>query len=189
MIRLPSSSGYPIDLRNPGRDEVAYDLSVKYFGKESVDKILSTKHRSQITKEALIADLMQYDRSYAPILRDPTYTVACRSVLADFSSHTKLIPLTLGGSMKHPVFPKDRSPGFHWKLRGFETKGDELLNSSSPDDDPSEDLPLHSLIRQHTHAEYNTGTSDRPFTSSELAKAISSVNPKKAPAQFPKVPI
>nr|UDL14380.1 MAG: putative RNA-dependent RNA polymerase [Partitiviridae sp.] len=133
MDELPSKEGFPMDLRVVGRDEIAYEYAVQWFGQKYLDKVSDNLHRSSVTTEAIFEDLMKYDRKYVgPKVRsDPAYLAVLESVREDFTSKEPLIPLTLGGVFEHPDFPRDKSPGLPWTQRGFKTKGDVLDCSES----------------------------------------------------------
>lgn len=129
MIPLRKSIGYPQDFRTPGIDEVAEHYAHRHFGSAKVDKITENLHRSTISKNLLLEDLMEYDRKYATRLRDDlVYDMALESVRREMTPDQPLIPLTLGGVEKHPDLPKNRSPGLPWKLKGYKTKGDCLAD-------------------------------------------------------------
>lgn len=127
MLKLPKGEGFPQDLRNPRIDEIAEHYAHKHFGSFRVDKVTQNLHRSHISKESLLNDLMEYDRKYAPRIRDdPVYEMVLESVRRDLTPKNDLIPLTLGAVEKHSELPRNRSPGLPWKTLGYKTKRDCL---------------------------------------------------------------
>lgn len=127
MIRLPKAEGFPQDLRNARVDEIAEHYALKHFGSFRVDSVARKLHRSQISKEAMLTDLKEYDRVYAGRLIDDTvYEMAFESVRRELTPDKLLTPLTLGAVEQHPELPKNRSPGLPWKQQGYKTKRDCL---------------------------------------------------------------
>lgn len=113
-------------------DEVAEHYAHKHFGAYRVDKVSEKLHRSHISKDAMLEDLMKYDRKFAARLKDDAvYEMAFESVRRELTPDYKLTPLTLGAVEKHPELPKNRSPGLPWKTMGYKTKGDCLADPSA----------------------------------------------------------
>lgn len=123
--RLQSDRGFPYSLRPSREDRLARQAAMMYFGEQKVSNILSVLHRSKISYDAIIEDLMKYNHPRARHLRDePSYQMSIQSVREDLLSglKTKLIPYTTGAVPKLPDFPGAKSPGLPWKLEGFKTK-------------------------------------------------------------------
>jgi hypothetical protein len=59
--------------------------------------------RSVSSAQSLKEDLLKYDRKYvsSEVRRDKTYLAVLQSVADDFTSKKKLVPLTIGGGIKH----------------------------------------------------------------------------------------
>jgi hypothetical protein len=123
---LEPLEGYGLDLRSPGLDEVAYEYAKHWFGETKVSKVMSVLHRSEVTQDRMLADLMEYEREYTPstVKDEPLFQMAVQSVIEQLVPKEKLIPLTLSAVEKHPDFPKDRSPGIPWTLKGYRKKKD-----------------------------------------------------------------
>lgn len=130
MQALESKEGFPMDLRVVGEDEIATKFANDWFGKKRIDKVREKYHRSVASFDEIRRDLMDYDRKYASssVRSEANYQMALQSVRDQFASKQKLIPLTLGAAMSHPDFPRDKSPGLPWRLKGFKTKGDVIDN-------------------------------------------------------------
>lgn len=123
---MRSRPGFPQDFRHPGLDSSARSFASARFGEANVSRIEQSYHRSVVTKEELLVDLMMYDRDYTPprVRDDPVYQMALPSVRTQFIPEERLVPMTLGAVELSPNFPKDRSPGLPWKMMGYKTKGD-----------------------------------------------------------------
>lgn len=128
MEVLKSLEGYGLDLRSPGIDDVALAYAEDWFGPATVGRVLGKLHRSSVTKERMEEDIMQYNISYASgeVRSDPAFQLAVESVRDQLVPNKQLIPLTLGGVEQNPDFPKDRSPGLPWVMKGYKTKRDCL---------------------------------------------------------------
>jgi hypothetical protein len=92
-----------------------------------VNGAFSRLHRAERSYEALLSDLLTYEQRHAPsgpTRSDPVYQMAIQSVREDLHCDEKLIPYTIGAMARLSEFPKAKSPGLPWKLRGYKSKGD-----------------------------------------------------------------
>lgn len=129
VTKLPSAKGFAFDLSPSREDALARRAAVSVFGEEYVEDCFSKLHRSSLSYEALVGDLLEYDRPHAKSIRtDPVYQMAFQSIRRDLGSLSpsfkKLIPHTIGAVPKLPDFPRPKSPGLPWKLDGYRTKGE-----------------------------------------------------------------
>jgi hypothetical protein len=75
--------------------------------------------------------------------------MAIQSVREDLHCDKKLNPYTIGAVARLSEFPKAKSPGLPWKLRGYKSKGDVVAepdNVLKVGDEVIISLPLVSII-------------------------------------------
>nr|QXV86357.1 RNA-dependent RNA polymerase [Partitiviridae sp.] len=129
VVRIPPAKGFAFDLSPSREDPLARRAAEHVFGKTYVDDCFSRLHRSQLSYDALVDDLMGYQRQHARACRDdPVYQMAYQSIRLDLQAKSKLIPYTIGAVPKLADFPRAKSPGLPWKNEGFHTKG-EVVDS------------------------------------------------------------
>ena len=126
VIRLPKGAGFALDLSPSREDPLARRACESVFGKDFVDGCFKRLHRSTLSYEALVSDLMGFDRPHArsDVRSDPVYQMAFQSIRDDLKIEQKLVPRTIGAVPKLPDFPRAKSPGLPYKLEGYSTKGD-----------------------------------------------------------------
>nr|APG78278.1 RdRp [Hubei partiti-like virus 14] len=127
MEELPPAEGYALDARPPRWDYEAVKACNRHFGKTVVRQVLEKYRRAHVTLEALIEDVMEYNITPVPRLRDDPVYIACyESVRREFVSQVPIIPTTLGAVGTSSQTPKDKAPGLPWKNQGYKTKQDVL---------------------------------------------------------------
>lgn len=140
IIRLPRKEGFAFDLAPSREDPLARRAAEHVFGKSYVDGCFQRLHRSTLSYDALVSDIMGYERVH-PRRRhsDPVYAMALESVRRDFSSTAKLIPHTMGAVPHLADFPRQKSAGLPYKnWPGYRSKGDVV-------DDPDELWKINTL--------------------------------------------
>lgn len=124
--QLPSAEGFPLRLLPARKDVWAEEICKDVFGAEVITNILSSLHRSTMTYESLVADLMSYDVSPSLCNRDQIYMGVLNTIRSDLSDLGMITPLTTGAVAQRTDFPSNKSPGLPYKLEGFRTKGEVL---------------------------------------------------------------
>jgi hypothetical protein len=124
MEQLETLEGFGLDMRSPGVDEVALAYANDWFGPNNIENVMKTLHRSEVPYERMLDDLKDYDRVYvgSEVRTEAIYQMAYESVLDQLVPKTKLIPMSLTAVENHSDFPKDRSPGIPWILKGYAKK-------------------------------------------------------------------
>ena len=127
MHRLVKGQGFPLDLRPSTTDLLALQSVETIFGAKLVRKIRNKLHRAKVSLQDLKYDFLEYDNALLrPARRTDSYLMALHSVRQEYTSNSKLIPLSLGAAEKSPDLPKDCSPGLPYNRQGYKTKRDCL---------------------------------------------------------------
>lgn len=126
FIKLDDSEGFTFNLRAAQTDRWAYEASCRHFGREKIDGVLSSLHRSVISYDAMLADLKGYDVKPVPRTNLASYRLAYQTIREDLKDIGTIIPLTMGAVPAREEFPRNKSPGLPYKLMGYKTKGDVI---------------------------------------------------------------
>nr|QQO81405.1 RNA-dependent RNA polymerase [Soybean thrips partiti-like virus 9] len=125
VTKLSKGQGFPMLLKAARPDSIAREACNKYFGEDKVTQITNCLHRSALNYEAIVEDLMKYERKHVRRMTGDAcaiYEMVLQSVRQDLKKEDKIIPLTFDEVGKLPDFPGAKSPGLPHKLMNFRTK-------------------------------------------------------------------
>lgn len=163
FFKLTPSTGFPYKLFPPQKDVWAEEICKREFGESRVQSVIDTLHRSEISYEAMVNDLKEYDVEPVPCQRDNIYLAVLETIRRDFSSMEKIVPLTMGAVAGRPEFPKSKSPGLPYKLEGYRTK-QECIEAGK----------LHEINRDWQHIGFKKGKVELPdvalFARAQIAR-------------------
>lgn len=136
--QLSDEQGFVMNMTPAREDGKAREACETYFGKTLVDKITGHLHRSVLNYDALLEDLLGYDRQHVKkqsmnAVSLDIYNMTIQSIKDDLGN-VKLQPLSFEEVRHRPDFPGAKSPGLPYKLMGIKTKrevfdNDELMDT------------------------------------------------------------
>lgn len=128
VTRLPSDRGFSYNLTPPRKDQYAYQVAKEVFSPRVVENLEKTLHRSEISYDRMVEDLLGYDRKHAPSSKgDYVYQLIRETIRKDLEVlRGRIIPLTMGAVPARSDFPGAKSPGLPYKLHGYKTKREVL---------------------------------------------------------------
>nr|APG78230.1 RdRp [Hubei partiti-like virus 7] len=128
---LGRSSGFSVDLRPARVDTMAHEITKNVFG-PVVDELVEAYHRSPMSMEELMQDLVGYERAHVPRLKDPVYHMVLETVRQDFAG-LKVVPYTFEKVVELPDFPRQKSAGLPYIQQGIRKKIDAINNGALAD--------------------------------------------------------
>ncbi|APG78263.1 RdRp [Hubei diptera virus 18] len=124
---LAPAQGYVMNMtpaREDGKARLACEL---FFGKDKVDKVTNTLHRSRLNYDSLIEDFLEYDRDHVRRFEDPDtkliYNTVLQSIIDDLGDQ-RIKPLTFDQVRNLSDFPGAKSPGLPYKNQGYRSKAE-----------------------------------------------------------------
>jgi len=98
-----------------------------------IEEIKHSWHRPPGDNAVLETNLMEFGVPLPHRCMDGDYMSILKKTMDELRPSERIIPLTLGASMKHPNMPKSTSPGFPWVHQGYHTKGDVFADKMARD--------------------------------------------------------
>lgn len=126
--QLSDTQGFVMNMTPVREDGKARLACNRFFGEEKVNAITRCLHRSKLTYDALLDDLLDYDRVHVrkSVFCSDTlgiYKLTIQSILDDIGT-PGISPCTFDEVRRRPDFPGSKSPGLPYKNQGFKTKAE-----------------------------------------------------------------
>ncbi|QGL51730.1 RNA-dependent RNA polymerase [Vespa velutina associated partiti-like virus 1] len=124
--QLSDGQGFVMNMTPAREDRKAREACDLYFGPELVGRITSHLQRSTMNYEAIIDDLLEYDRAHVPknkIVGESRviYDMVIQSIKDDLGT-PNLVPMEYEEIRSMPDFPGAKSPGLPYKNQGYTNK-------------------------------------------------------------------
>nr|QMI58122.1 RNA-dependent RNA polymerase [Vera virus]QMI58125.1 RNA-dependent RNA polymerase [Vera virus] len=126
--QLTPAEGFVMNMTPAREDGKARLACNKFFGKDKVDKVTNTLHRSRLNYESLMEDFLEYDREHVKksvLDQDSNLIYQCvlQSIRNDLGKQS-ITPLSFMEVRKLADFPGSKSPGLPYKNQGYKTKAE-----------------------------------------------------------------
>lgn len=121
---LGHGSGFSVDLRPARIDRLAMTTTRKHFG-PMVDELMEVYHRSPMSGEELMRDLIDYERIHRQRISDPVYQLVLETIREDFSG-LKVAPFSFEKVLQLPDFPNQKSAGLPYIHQNLRKKRDAI---------------------------------------------------------------